>query len=153
MEVRPAAERFAEHVRDWSVAVDHTLQTATSVLAFGTSRGRPVVLKVVRRVDEEWHSGRVLEAFGGRGVVRVYKHVPGAMLLERLSPGTLLAPMALDGRDDEATEILAGVISRMSPARDGLDAFPTVQDWGRGFAAPSAPSSSIRSPCSSVPSR
>jgi len=49
-------------------------------------------------------------AFGGRGVVSVYEHVDGAALLERLSPGEPLAALALSGRDDEATDILATLL-------------------------------------------
>jgi streptomycin 6-kinase len=115
------------------VAVERTLETESSVVAFGTRGGEPVVLKVVRREGDEWRSGEVLEAFGGRGMVRVHAHVPGAMLLERLDPGTPLAEMALAGNDDEATAILAEVIGRMSSPDSGLHPFVSVEDWGRGF--------------------
>src|SRR5215218_4331187 len=103
------AERVDEHVRGWGVVVERTLETETSVVAFGTRGGEPVVLKVVRQPGDEWRSGEVLEAFGGRGMVRVHEHVPGAMLLERLDPGTPLAGMALSGDDEKATEILSEV--------------------------------------------
>ncbi len=53
--------------------------------------------------------------------------------MERLSPGTQLAELALGGRDEEATEILAEVIGRMSPAHAPSKAFVTVEDWGRSF--------------------
>src|SRR4051794_8733700 len=127
------AERVEAHVRDWGVVVERVLETETSVVAFGTRGGEPVVLKVVRREGDEWRSGEVLEAFGGRGMIRVHAHVPGAVLLERLDPGTPLASMALDGRDDEATGIMAEVISRMSHPDNGLHAFASIGGWGRGF--------------------
>jgi streptomycin 6-kinase len=115
------------------VEVERTLETESSVVAFGTRGGEPVVLKVVRREGDEWRSGEVLEAFGGRGMVRVLAHVPGAMLLERLDPGTPLAEMALGGRDDEATAIMAEVMLRMSNPDSGLHPFSSIEDWGRGF--------------------
>ena len=137
------AERIDERVRAWGVAVERTLETESSVVLFGTagdrgegtgdSRQRRVVLKVVRREGDEWRSGEVLEAFGGRGMVHVHAHVPGAVLLERLDPATELAGMALGGRDEEATEILSDVIARMSPAGCDLRAFPSVEHWGKGF--------------------
>jgi streptomycin 6-kinase len=133
MEVPPVEERFAQHAREWGVTVDHSIETPSSLVAFGRRGDLPVVLKVVRKPGDEWHSGEVLRAFGGRGVVPVYEHVPGAMLLQRLQPGTPLVRLALDGRDDEATAILADVIRRMSPSHERLGAFPTVQDWGRAF--------------------
>jgi streptomycin 6-kinase len=122
-----------ERVRAWGVAVERTLETESSVVAFGTRGGEPVVLKVVRREGDEWRSGEVLEAFGGRGIVRVHEHVPGAMLLERLDPGTPLAEMALAGNDDAATGILADVIGQMASTGSDLRMFTSVEDWGRAF--------------------
>src|SRR5436190_3905630 len=52
------------------------------------------------------------------------------MLLERLRPGTSLSEI----KDDrEATEILVGVMKKMSP-REAPAGFATVADWGKGFA-------------------
>jgi streptomycin 6-kinase len=138
------AERIDERVRAWGVVVERTLETESSVVLFGTTAGergqgtgdspqRRVVLKVVRRECDEWRSGEVLEAFGGRGMVRVHAHVPGAVLLERLDPATELAGTALGGRDGEATEILSEVIARMSCADCDLRSFTSVEDWGRAF--------------------
>jgi streptomycin 6-kinase len=127
------AERVEERVRGWGVAVERTLETESSVVAFGTRGGEPVVLKVVRREGDEWRSGEVLQAFGGRGMVRVHAHVPGAVLLERLDPGTPLAEMALGGDDDEATAILAEVIARISSPDSDLHPFVSIEDWGTAF--------------------
>jgi streptomycin 6-kinase len=127
------AARIEARVRAWGVSVETTLETESSVVAFGTRGGEPVVLKVVRREGDEWGSGEVLEAFGGRGIVRVLAHVPGAVLLERLDPGTPLAEPALAGKDDEATGILAEVIDRMSNSDIDLRRFPSIEDWGKGF--------------------
>jgi len=66
-------------------------------------------------------------------MVRVHEHVPGAMLLERLDPGTPLAPIALNGGDDEATEIISEVIARISNPHTELYAFTSIEDWARGF--------------------
>lgn len=126
-------ERVAERARAWGVAVERAMETETSTVAFGVRGDEPVVLKVLHRPGDEWCSGQVLAAFGGRGTVRVLEHVEGAVLLERLTPGTPLAELSLADRDDEATEILAEVIGRMSPAPSAAP-FTTVEAWGRGFA-------------------
>jgi streptomycin 6-kinase len=139
--LKALSERVEERVRDWGVAVQDTLETQSSFVAFGNRGNQPVVLKVVRQPGDEWRCGAVMAAFGGRGMARVYEYVDGAALLERLNPGARLASIALDGRDDEATEILADVIDRMSrpcessdePSRDALKAFVSAQDWGKGF--------------------
>ena len=128
-----AAERLAARARAWGVGIEMTRTTETSLVAFGARGGVPVVLKVLLRECDEWRAGEVLAAFGGRGTVRVYAHEPGAMLLERLAPGTPLAGLALTGRDDEATDILADVIRRMSPSPVAPGAFATLEGWGRAF--------------------
>lgn len=106
-------------------------------MAFGHRAGQPVVLKVLRHPSDEWLCGEVLEAFYGAGVVRVYDYIEGAVLLERLTPGTSLSYLALSGQDEEATDILADVIHRMSQplnsSFNSLERFVTVKDWGRGF--------------------
>jgi streptomycin 6-kinase len=132
MSIRQLPERIGELLSTWNVILDDTLQTQTSFIGFGRRGRQAVVLKVLRQPGDEWRSGEVLAAFEGRGSVRVYEHVDGAMLLERLSPGSSLAAIALDGGDEEATGTLAEVIGAISP-RESSSGFVTVQDWGEGF--------------------
>ncbi len=123
--------RLEDRAAAWGVVVERTMETETAILAFGRRQDRPVVLKVVRSVGNEWRGGEILDAFGGNGMVRVYEHVDGAMLMEGLSPATRLVSLAMDGRDDQATEILADVMSSMR-ASVPVSA-PTVRDWGTAF--------------------
>ena len=81
----------------------------------------------------EWRAGEVLQAFGGLGVVRVYEHGSGGLLLERLDPGTSLASLAL-ADDDEATRIVARTIAAMAPV-DSPAGVPGVREWGRAFGS------------------
>jgi streptomycin 6-kinase len=122
--------RVQERVFTWRISVDEVVHTATSVLVFGRRHREPVVLKVVKRIDGEWLAGHVLDAFAGRGVVRAVEHGEGAMLLERLVPGSSLAHE--EGDDDAATLILADVIRRMSPGPPP-STIPTVDSWGEAF--------------------
>jgi streptomycin 6-kinase len=73
-----------------------------------------------------------VDAFEGRGVVRVYEYVEGALLLERLTPGRSLASMSLSGADDDAAEVLAQTIGSMSPRTPGA-MIPTTEDWEMDF--------------------
>ena len=130
--------RIRSYARQWNLAVEDPFETESSVIAFGVRHDKPVVLKVIKRAGDEWYSGQILEAFEGNGVARVYEHAAGALLLERLRPGNSLAEMALGGRDEEATEILAEVMQRMSAPTSrfqlGLpQACATVEDWAKGF--------------------
>ena len=124
-------DRLAACARRWDVVVDESLETESSVVAFGRRDREHVVLKISKQSSDEWNGGEVLEALDGRGVVRVREHVPGAVLLERLSPGAPLSELSLRGQDADATEILADVIGRMSPTR--APRCPTVWDWAMGF--------------------
>jgi streptomycin 6-kinase len=125
--------RLDQRADDWNVDVLEILETETSIMAFGKRLDQPVVLKLLRRPGDEWRSGEVLEAFDGKGIVRVLEHVEGALLIEGLSPATSLAGLTSAGRDDEATEVLADVIHRMSGANRPSKSFATVEDWGKGF--------------------
>lgn len=106
MSPRQLTERLGERVREWNITVETTLQTQSSFLAFGSRGDQAVVLKVLRAPGDEWRIGEILEAFDGSGTVRVYAHIPGAVLLENLNPGTSLVPLVLHGRDEEATEVI-----------------------------------------------
>jgi streptomycin 6-kinase len=124
--------RVAERLAAWGVRAERSVETETASLVFGVRGDVPVVLKVARKPDDEWRGGEIARAFGGRGVVQVYDYVDGAVLLERLSPGTTLADWALQDRDDEATQKLAALLGKMSPA-DPPPPCATVEQWGEGF--------------------
>ena len=124
--------RLQERLTAWHVAVDRVIETKGAVLAFGQRDRLPVVLKVVKQCGDEWRAGEIVHAFDGRGVVRAYEYVEGAMLLERLSPARALASVVLSGDDDAATRIIAQTIRTMSP-RACPEAVPTLTDWGRSF--------------------
>ncbi|HUQ80539.1 MAG TPA: aminoglycoside phosphotransferase family protein [Gemmatimonadaceae bacterium] len=124
---------LAAWAKIWGVTVDRSLQTESSEVGFGHRDGQPVVLKVIREPNDEWHSGAVLAAFGGRGTVRAIENAEGAVLLERLDPGTDLVALVKRGADAEATSIIASTIGAMSPD-DAPSTAPTVHDWARGFS-------------------
>jgi streptomycin 6-kinase len=125
-------QRLDERIVAWHVGVEHLVDTEGSILAFGQRHNQAVVLKVIRHRGEEWHSGHVLDAFDGKGIVRAIDHIGGAVLLERLQPGDPLVSMSVDGRDEKATAILADVISRL-PACAPTGSIATVQEWGQAF--------------------
>jgi streptomycin 6-kinase len=126
-------DRFVERLAAWNVRVERSFQTESSMIAFGRRMEEPVVVKIVEREGDEWSSGAVLEAFDGRGTVRVIDHVPGALLLERLDPGSSLTGVVLEGRDEDATAIIADVISRMSPGPAPVG-IPTAVELGAAFS-------------------
>ena len=132
-------KRIQQHAREWSVIIEDPFETQSSVIAFGVRDDQPVVLKVVKQPGDEWRSGEILSVFDGNGIARVYEHAPGAVLLERLRPGNSLVEITLDGRDEEATDILADVIQQMSARASSMSPLElpktcaTVEDWAKGF--------------------
>ena len=122
--------RLEERAAAWRVCVEDLVDTPTSIIGFGQRDHHHVVLKVIKPSGNEWLSGQIVNAFAGRGVVRALEHAPGAVLLERLLPGTPLASETIP--DEEATAIIAGVIDRMSPEPPPAGS-PTVEQWAESF--------------------
>ena len=125
-------DRLSAVAREWRVEVGDTVETESSLIAFGQRDADQVVLKVVKRPGDEWRSGEVVSAFGGRGMVRLLEYEPGASLLERLVPGDELVELTRCERDDDATVVLADVIGAMTPGVAPAWC-PTLTDWTSAF--------------------
>jgi streptomycin 6-kinase len=76
-----------------------------------------------------------LRAFGGRGAARLVESDAGAgaLLLERLEPGTPLTTLCVED-DEAATSAAASVMRNLRRAEPAAHHFPTVAEWGRGFS-------------------
>ncbi len=103
---------------------------APAVLADGSE----VMLKI-GLTDEFPSQPQALRHFDGHGMVQLlaYDEPNAAMLLERLKPGTSLRAV----EDDEiAIEAAADVMRKIwRPLPQEYYPFPTVCDWGKGFAS------------------
>jgi streptomycin 6-kinase len=108
--------RFRETLKFWNVDAESWFGTETSLIGIGKRGDQPVVVKMILDpASDEWNSGAIVEAFEGRGMVRVLDRRDGAMLLEKLAPGTPLVDLVTEGRDHEATTIIASTILQMTP--------------------------------------
>jgi streptomycin 6-kinase len=104
----------------WSLTVeDHFPDIAYNYVApatrFGPDRRpTPCVLKVSRRVGETANEIAALRLWDGRGAARLIEAAPeiGALLIERVEPGTMLVEVA-ETDDDAATLIAAGVLRQL----------------------------------------
>ena len=124
--------RLSSLAQQWNVTIENTFETGTSFIAYGRREELPVVLKIIKVPGDEWHSGEVLKAFKGDGMVRAYESNAGAVLLERLIPGNDLVSLVLEGDDEGATRILAEVIRETANHPPPPDC-PSIHDWGRAF--------------------
>src|SRR5690348_15174903 len=75
-----------------------------------TAGGSEAVLKVFLPDLENRHEPDALRHYRGRGAVRLLEDEPGALLLERLRPGTSLWQLR---DDDEAARIVAGLLEQL----------------------------------------
>lgn len=130
--VGSALARLKRHAAAWNVDVDAVVHAPVSLVAYGMRDGTPVVLKVIKEPGDEWWSGEVTSAFRGRGMARVFEYAGGALLLERLRPGQPLTRVATSDSDEEATTILAGLVSIMSPTPPPAHV-PRVEQWVESF--------------------
>jgi streptomycin 6-kinase len=130
-----AMTRLAAQASAWGVTVERTFETASSVLAFGRRGNEAVVVKIVRGGADEGSVGRVLEELDGHGTVRVYAHLPGAALMERLRPATPLVALCRRSEDAAATDILADIVDAMAGTRARIESFPAVAEWGESLQA------------------
>ncbi len=144
---------LAEISKEWNL----TLEAPTWSLSFNyvapaiLDDGTPAVLKLGVPNSERTAEIETLKLWDGRGCARLLKSdIPrGAMLIEKISPGTMLSE--LQG-DDQATKVAAEVFQavRFSPNPDnggpdrdkasfgspllGLGELPTVAGWASELA-------------------
>jgi streptomycin 6-kinase len=120
---------------EWSLELDAPFPDLSFnwVVPALRENGDQVILKLSFPGDKEFETeAAALGVFDGRGICRLLELDParGAMLLERLQPGT---PLTTVRDDEEATTIAAGVIKGLQRPAPPDHRFPTVSDWSRGF--------------------
>jgi streptomycin 6-kinase len=95
--------------------------------------GVPVVVKACSPTGEFPKEMEAIRLFDGHGMAQLlaYDVDDEVMVLERLLPGTLLKAIT---DDEEAMSGAASVMKQLWRPVPAGTTFPTVQDWGRGFA-------------------
>ena len=98
--------------------------------------GTPAVLKLGFPGRALALEAGALRHFDGRGAVRLLEADLdlGALLLERLEPGTPLSALANEQTDERATLYAAAVMRELHRPPPHAHDFPSLADWGRGFA-------------------
>lgn len=105
------------------------------VLPAQRTNGTPCVLKVCFPRREVSAEAATLQAFDGRGMIRLLDAEvdAGLLLLERAEPGQQLTEQAaLD--DQLATEAAAGLMERLRGPAASAYPFPSVGEWMQGLA-------------------
>ncbi len=116
----------------WDLHVGAPFDLSYNYVAPATrADGAPCVLKLRPTPDEPWTELDALRHYAGHGCAAVLAADPalGAMLIERLRPGTRLATVP----DDEATAIAANVMMLLWRPAPAAHSFPTVDAWMAGL--------------------
>ncbi|HEY7984243.1 MAG TPA: aminoglycoside phosphotransferase family protein [Ktedonobacterales bacterium] len=120
--------------RRWSLALGPPYPAAFNYVAPATRADGTLVVLKVGMPDREARAGLdALRLYDGQGMARLLEadEERGAHLLERLVPGTPLATLADDAAATSSAAALMRQLRRPPPAGHR---YPTVADWGRGFA-------------------
>jgi streptomycin 6-kinase len=124
--------------QEWQLVVGAPLGGGSASLVVEVTRpdGTPAVLKIPFRDEENRAEPDALRHYDGVGAVRLYDvdRASGAMLLERVSPGTSLA---MHPDVDEALEIACWLLRRLWHPPEMPHPFPLVRDlalqWAHEF--------------------
>jgi streptomycin 6-kinase len=124
---------IADCEKRWSISVDRCFDDLSYnfIAPAACADGTNAVLKLGMLTDELVFEIQALKHFRNGAVELLESDSSiGALLLQRLAPGTLLSSLE---DDDEATRIAAGVMERIW--RPGMIKFPfpTVADWASGL--------------------
>ncbi len=118
-----------ECARHWSLAIDGPFHGLSINYVLHVRRGDgPAVLKICYPDKEFYTEVEALRWFDGQGAARLLEHdlELGALLIERLTPGTPLTKIA---GDDLATAVAVSVMRRLCrPVAPGHP-FPTTASW------------------------
>jgi streptomycin 6-kinase len=119
----------------WGMRLELPFELSYNYVAPGVcADGSEVVLKTWLVNVEMLSEMESLRLWDGKGIARLLEHdaEAGAMLLERLRPGTTLAEVA---DDDEATRIAARVMHQLwIPAPEDLHGLlRTAEGWAKGM--------------------
>jgi len=98
-----------------------------------TADGTPAVLKIGVPEPQQRREAEALRLFDGEGAARLIACdlERGALLIERLDPGTLLAELAQD--DEVAVPAAVGVMRRLWRPVPKEHPFPTLAGWSLGM--------------------
>ena len=118
----------------WHITIGPPFELSFNYVAPATRHdGTLLVIKACLPSGEFTRQAEALRLFDGHGMVQLleYDEIEEVMLLERLLPGMLLSTLEDDQR---ATSIAASVMRQMWRPAPSEHPFPTVSDWGKGFA-------------------
>jgi streptomycin 6-kinase len=133
------AARAVEFARDWALTLGPVLPGSTQGLVHAArlADGTEAVLKLEKPGQGVEAQAAALAAWNGDGAARLLRFdaARGALLLERLAPGTPLTALCEAGTDDAATEVLAALMLRLHRPAPADAVFADAHGWIRAIEA------------------
>jgi streptomycin 6-kinase len=133
------AARAVEFARDWALTLGPVLPGSTQGLVHAArlADGTETVLKLEKPGQGVEAQAAALAAWNGDGAARLLRFdgARGALLLERLAPGTPLTALCEAGTDDAATEVLAALMLRLHRPAPADAVFADAHGWIRTIEA------------------
>lgn len=124
------------YLQTWELTDPQPLaETVTSNVYTVIHDGATVVLKILKPYGVEERMGAIaLRCFDGRGAVRLLRGDDNAHLLE-YAAGEDLTGLVINGHDQQATEIIAGVINQLHADQSGSqpEGIVTLRRWFRAL--------------------
>lgn len=120
-----AAANLEAHMARWRLTPDgEPFETHSSWFCFVRRDHARALLKAFKPGSNEAPSARYLAAHRGFGTARVLENDANAILIERIFPGTRLARLSADGRDDAACHIICDTIEKLQASRVEIAGWP-----------------------------
>lgn len=111
------ADAFKRYLDRWTLTPDgEPIATPRASLLPVLQNGVPAMLKVSTEPEEAF-GARLLAWWDGDGAARVLALEGNALLTERATSGRALSHLVREGRDDDASRIMFGVIERLHAPR------------------------------------
>jgi streptomycin 6-kinase len=108
---------FSQYLARWNLVADGDPIVANSSRLLPVRRdGKPAMLKIAIE-PEERIGGHLMSWWNGQGAAEVLAHDGEAFLIERATGTGSLARMVQEGRDDEASRIICGVVAGLHAPR------------------------------------
>ena len=121
---------FQYYIDRWRLTPEgNPIVTRTSRLLPVRCQGMPAMLKIAVEAEEEL-GNELMVWWDGQGVPLVLAREGKAILLERAQDGGSLADLVRDGRDDEATRIICGVVEKLHlPNKQPIPNLVPLSEW------------------------
>jgi streptomycin 6-kinase len=142
---------FADYLLRWKLTPDgEPIITPTSRLLPVKREGALAILKLATHPEEK--AGAALMAWwDGSGAARVLARDDDAILLERGKEPQALAELCRNGRDDDASRIICGVVAKLhAPRSKPLPQLRPLSNWFQALTPAAATQGGVLNVCAAV---